>query len=179
MSLGIRGLSLAPLHALPPLEAVLVAQSDPDAPDARSFHGRDAPFAPVGPMQTPGVAAAAAAAGARRLVLVHPMPAWQQLSALPLGLAGTAELAIAQLPFTEVTVLRPVAAGGRAGPGWMQRVAHVYLSLQLLMMPRSLPALTSSQVARAAVRLLRDPVPGVTVMGAARIAERLAEGGRG
>ena len=45
MSLGVRGLSLAPLERLPPLADVCVAQTvDPDAPGARSFHGRDAPL---------------------------------------------------------------------------------------------------------------------------------------
>jgi hypothetical protein len=179
MSLGLRGLSLAPLHALPPLDAVLIAQTMADAPDARSFHGRDAPFALVDPVQMPRIAQAAAAAGARSLVLVHPLPAWQQLSALHLGLSGAGELSIAQMPFADVIVLRPVAASASAAGSWLQRVAHVYLSLQLLMMPRSLPVLTSPQVARAAVDLLREPPPGVTVMGAARIAERLERGGRG
>ena len=174
MSLGIRGLSLAPAHALPPLDAALVAPSDAGTPGARSFHGRDAPFVQVEPARMPSVAQAAARAGARTLVLVHPLPAWQQLSALHLGLSGEAELSIARLPFDSVTVLRPVAAAAGPAGGWLQRVAHVYLSLQLLMMPRSLPTLTSAQVARAAVDLLREPARGVRVLGAAQLGERLA-----
>jgi len=178
MSLGLRGLSLAPLHALPSLEAVMVAQSVVDAPDARSYHGRDAPFVQVDPARMPSIAQAAAGAGARVLVLVHPLPAWQQLSALHLGLAGDAELSIARLPFESVTVLRPVASSGSASGGWLQRIAHVYLSLQLLMMPRSLPTLTSTQVARVAVDLLREPAGGVRVLGAAQLGERSASAPR-
>jgi hypothetical protein len=174
MSLGLRGLALAPLHALPSLEAVLIAQSVADAPDARSYHGRDAPFVQVESARMPSIAQAAAGAGARILVLVHPLPAWQQLSALHLGLAGDAELSIARLPFDSVTVLRPVASSGGASGGWLQRVAHVYLSLQLLMMPRSLPTLTSTQVARVAIGLLREPARGVRVLGAAQLGERSA-----
>ena len=173
MSLGVRGLSLAPLHALPPLDAVVVAQSDPDVPGARSFHGRDAPFALVDTASMYRTAAAAAAAGARRLVLVHPLPVWQQLSALHLGLSGEAELRIAQLPFDSVAVLRPLAQGSGAAGGWLQRVANVYLSLQFLMVPRSLPTLTSAQIARVAVDLLTHPEPGVRILGAAQIAERV------
>lgn len=170
MSLGVRGLSLAPLERLPPLADVCVAQTvDPDAPGARSFHGRDAPFALVSPDDMPRIARAAADAGARRLVLVHPMPAWQQMSGLHLGLTGEAELAIAGLPFEGVTVMRPAAPSAVAGGGLLQRVAGVYLSLQMLMMPKSVPTLTSAQVARVAVDLLRDGETGVRILGPAQI----------
>lgn len=177
MSLGVRGLSLAPLHALPPLDAVVVAQGDPDRPGARSFHGRDAPFAPVDAAAMPRIAAAAAEAGARCLVLIHPLPVWQQLSSLHLGLSGEAELRIAQLPFDSVAVLRPLAQGTGAAGGWLQRVANVYLSLQFLMVPRSLPTLTSAQIARVAVDVLRRPEAGVRILGAARIAEHASARG--
>lgn len=173
MSLGVRRLALAPLAALPPLADVCIAQTlDPDAPGARSFHGRDAPFALVAPQAMPRIAAAAAAAGARRLVLVHPLPAWQQMSGLHLGLSGEAELEIARLPFDAVTVLRPVAPSGSAGGSWIQRFVGVYLSLQMLMMPKSVPQLTSAQVARVAVDVLRHAATGVTVLGAAQIEAR-------
>ena len=92
MSLGVRGLMLAPLGMLPPLEGVCIAQTvDPQAPDARSFHGRDAPFAMVTRDSMLPIAAAASAAGARRLVLVDPLPLWQQVSQFqnkPLGKRG-------------------------------------------------------------------------------------------
>ncbi|MFM1988735.1 MAG: hypothetical protein RJA99_1692 [Pseudomonadota bacterium] len=174
MSFGVRGLALAPLDALPPLDDVCIAQTlDPDAPGARSFHGRDAPFALVDPPSMPRIAAAAAAAGARRLVLVHPLPAWQQMSGLHLGLSGEAELEMARLPFDAVTVLRPVAPSGSAGGGLVQRIVGVYLSVQRLMMPQSVPTLTSAQVARVAVDALRGGGSGVTVLGAAQIEARL------
>jgi hypothetical protein len=173
MNLGLRGLALAPVSALPPLVDVCIAQTlDPLAPGARSFHGRDAPFALVEPAAMPRIAAAAAAAGARRLVLVHPLPAWQQMSSLHLGLTGEAELEIARLPFEAVTVLRPVAVAASAGGNWLQRVAGVYLSLQMLMMPRSVPTLTSVQIARVAVDAFRDDEAGIRILGAAQIEAR-------
>jgi hypothetical protein len=174
MNLGLRGLSLAPVTALPPLADVCIAQTlDPFAPGARSFHGRDAPFALVEPSGMPRIAAAAAAAGARRLVLVHPLPAWQQMSGLHLGLTGVAELEMARLSFESVTVLRPVAQSASVGGNWLQRVAGVYLSLQMLMMPRSVPTLTSVQIARVAVDALRADETGIRILGAAQIDERL------
>ena len=177
MSFGIRGLALAPLDALPAIDDVCIAQTaDPDAPGARSFHGRDAPFALVEPASMPRIAQAALAAGARRLVLIHPLPVWQQMSGLHAGLAGDAELRMAQLPFEGVTVLRPIAQAGPATGGWLQRVVNVYMSLQLLMVPRSLPTLTSPQVAQVAVELLRDAQSGVRVLGAAQIDDCLRAG---
>jgi hypothetical protein len=173
VSLGLRGLAIAPLHALPSLDAVCIAQCDPDAPGARSFHGRDAPFVLVDPLAMPGIAAAAAAAGARRLVLIHPLAAWQQMSGLHLGLSGEAELRMAQMPFESVTVLRPLLQSTNAAGGLLRRVAGVYMSLQFLMMPRSMPTLTSPQIARVAVDVLRRSEPGVHIMGAAQIDERL------
>jgi hypothetical protein len=56
----------------------------------------------------------------------------------------------------------------------VQRIVGVYLSLQMLMLPKSVPTLTSAQVARVAVDLLRDGEPGVRVLGAAQIEARLA-----
>jgi hypothetical protein len=177
MSLGIRGLALAPLTALPRLDDVCIAQTlDPGAAGARSFHGRDAPFAMVEAAGMPRIASAAAAAGARRLVLVHPLPVWQQMSRLHLGLVGESELEMTRLPFESVTVLRPIAQTGPATGNWLQRVAHVYLSVQFLMVPRSLPTLTSAQVARVAVDVLRDPPAGIQVFGAMQIDERLRAG---
>jgi hypothetical protein len=173
MSLGVRGLSLAPLHALPPIDDVCIVHGDPAAPGARAVNGRDAPFALVDAAAMTGVAEAAAAAGARGVVLVHPLPAWQQMSRFHLGLIGEAELRLAQMRFASVTVLRPLSQSGSAAGGWLQRIANVYLSLQFLMMPRSLPTLTSPQIARVAVDVLRAPEPGVRVIGAAQIGERL------
>ena len=81
MTLGVRGLSLATLAALPPLDDVFVNLAQPGALPA-SFHGRDAVWAPVDDGRLLAVARAAYAAGARRLVLVAPAPVWQQIGGL-------------------------------------------------------------------------------------------------
>jgi hypothetical protein len=167
MTFGVRGLSLASLADLPPLDAVLIAQGDSTDAAARSFHGRDAPFVQVDTADIARIARAAAAAGARRLVLIHPLPAWQQMSGLHRGLVGEAELLLAQLPFESVCILRPLATAGPLAGSWLQRVVGAYLSLQMLMVPRSLPTLTSQQIARAAVGCLRRARPGVSTLGAA------------
>jgi hypothetical protein len=171
MSLGVRGLVLAPLGMLPPLDGVCIAQTvDPHAPDARSFHGRDAPFAMVTRDSMLSIAAAASAAGANRLVLIDPLPLWQQVSQFHLGLSGEVELRIAALPFDAVTVLRPLAQSGPVAGSWLQRIAHIYLSLQFLMVPRSLSTLTSAQIARVAIDRLRTDQTGIRVLAAAQLA---------
>ncbi len=176
MSLGVRGLALAPIENLPPLEAVCIVQTvDPQAPDARSFYGRDAPFAMITRDSMLPIAAAAFAAGAHRLLLIDPLPVWQQLSQFHQGLRDHTELKIAGLPFTGVTVLRPLTQGGPAVGSWLQRFAQIYLSLQFLMMPRSMPTLTAAQVARVAIDALRTDESGIRVLGAVQISDRMKQ----
>jgi len=174
LSLGMSGLSIAPLEALPPIAAAVVSLSDPQDDGARSFHGRDAPFMLVDTPRVHSVATAAIAAGAQRLVLVHPLPAWQQLSGLHQGLVGEVELQLARLPCPSMLMIRPVASGRSAGGNWLARFARGYLSLQMLMMPRSLPSLTSSQQARAVIGQLAEPArSGVSALGASDLQDWL------
>jgi hypothetical protein len=171
LSLGLSGLSIAPLHALPAVQAVVLAMSDPQAENARSFHGRDAPFVLVEERTATTIASAAVAAGAQRLVFVHPVPAWQQISGLSHGLMGDVEWQLSRLPCRSMLMIRPVAPARSAQGNFLQRIAQVYLNLQMLMMPRSVPTLTSAQLARAVVaQCVLDAPPGVGAMGAAEIA---------
>lgn len=175
LGLGLAGLAIAPVHALPALTTAILSLSDPHAQDARSYHGRDAPFALVDTLRVHAIAAAAVAAGAQRLILVHPLPAWQQLSGLHQGLVGEVELQLARLPCPSMLMIRPVASSGSSGGNWLARFARGYLSLQMLMMPRSLAALTSTQLARAIVGQLSSPArPGVSAMGAPELQDWLA-----
>jgi len=174
MTLGVRGLSLATLAALPPLDDVFVNLAQPGALPA-SFHGRDAVWAPVDDGRLLAVARAAYAAGARRLVLVAPAPVWQQIGGLHRSLSGAAELALAELPFASLTVLRPVVESTSAARNWVARVAAVYTSLQMLALPRSMPVHTSDQLARGALAAMRGARDGVRIVAADRIAELVRE----
>lgn len=170
MSFGVAGLAMAPISALPRIDAVIVSLSDDRDEGARSFHGRDAPFVLVDPPRALSVASAAIAAGAQRVLLVHPLPAWQQLSGLHQGLVGEVELQLSALPCRSVLMMRPLAQSRTTGGNLLQRIAQVYLSLQMLMMPRSMPHHTSAQLARAVMGQLKEsPGPGVSAMGAADI----------
>jgi hypothetical protein len=170
MSLGISGLAMASMTSLPRIHAVIVSLSEDHHEGARSFHGRDAPFVLVDRLRAQSVALAAVQAGAQRLLLVHPLPVWQQLSGLHQGLVGEVELQLSRLSCHSMLMMRPLAQSRTSGGDWLQRIAQVYLSLQMLMMPRSMPQLTSTQLARAVVAQLAQPTtPGLTAMGAADI----------
>jgi hypothetical protein len=174
MTLGVRGLRLATLEALPPLSDAFVSLAASDAAPA-SFHGRDAVWAPVDAARLLPVVQAACAAGARRLVLVSPAPVWQQMGGLNRGLTGATELALTGLPLESVTVLRPVVESALGARGWVERVAAVYTSLQMLAMPRSMPVHTSEQLARGALAAMRTARDGVRVVTADRIPDLVQE----
>lgn len=173
MALGIDRLELCALENLPRVDDVLMLVGQGNDPGERSFHGRDAPFVQLTGAQAPRVAAAASAAGARRLLLIRPSPAWQQLGELQRALGGADELALAQLPFESVLIVRPVRIGGAPGGDWLRRLVNAYMSVQFLMTPKSIPTLTSDQVARAALQAFGPTVPGIRVMLARQLAELL------
>jgi hypothetical protein len=174
MSLGVRALRLAPLAALPALDDAFVLVTDPDEPGSRSFYGRDAPFVQVHEGNLLAVAHAAVTRGVRRMMLASPLPAWQQVGDFHRGLGNATELAIAQLALESLVVLRPLRESRTRAGSLLERLASVYLSLQLLMAPRSLDQLTSEQLARAALEAMRAAAPGVSVFPADRIGELLA-----
>jgi hypothetical protein len=173
MSLGIDRLELCGLDALPRLDDVLMLVGQGEDPGERSFHGRDAPFVQVTAHNAVEVAGAAAARGARRLLVIRPSPAWQQMGDLQRTLGGADELELVRLPFESVFILRPVRTGASPGGDWLRRIVNAYMSLQFLMMPRSIPTLTSEQVARAAMAVLGTPGTGTRVMLARQLAELL------
>jgi hypothetical protein len=174
MTLGVRGLSLATLEGLPPLDDIFVNLAQPGALPA-SFHGRDAVWTPVDEVRLAGVVRAACTAGARRLVLVAPSPVWQQIGGLHRGLSGAAELALADLPITSLTVLRPVLESATVAGHRVARLAAVYTRLQMLALPRSMPVQTSEQLARGALAAMRGARDGVRIVTADRIPELVRE----
>jgi len=177
MALGIDRLELCTLEGLPRIDDVLMLVGQGNDPGERSFHGRDAPFVQLTAADAPRVGAAASSAGARRLLVIRPSPAWQQMGDLQRSLGGADELALAQLPFETVLILRPVRIGGTPGGDWLRRLVNAYMSIQFLMTPKSIPTLTSEQVAKAALRAFGATTPGIHVMLARQLAELLEAAG--
>lgn len=166
MAMGVRALILSGLDALPPVDDAFIVIGAPGDPGTRSFYGRDAPFVQVHAATALAVAKRALDAGAQRMVLIVPTPAWQQMGNFHRGLSGQLELAVAQLPLASLTILRPVLPAASSAGNLLQRIANVYLSLQMLMMPRSIPTMTSQQVARCVLAAMRCSAHGVRVLGA-------------
>lgn len=173
MALGLRGLQLASLDALPRLASAFILLNDSADGETRSFYGRDTPFVQVDERNCVQVARRAVEQGARRLVLVSPTPAWRQVGRFHVGLADAVELELAQLPLESLVVLRPVRNARRPGAGLLERVVSVYLSIQLLMMPRTLDPITSEKLARCAVAAMRKALPGVSAWPADRMPQLL------
>jgi hypothetical protein len=132
MALGVRGLALAALHELPPLDDVFVALSAHQEGEEGRFTAA-MPFVQVGTGQLLAVARAACDAGANRLVLIAPTSVWQQMGGMHAGCpakpnwrwpdcAGLADRAAA------------VVAHASRARGLVQRVAAI---CNLQMLPRS------------------------------------------
>ena len=175
MSPGLRGLRVALPAELPPLDDAFLLLSDPGDASARSYYGRDGAFVALDESNCLQVARQAAGRGARRLVLISPMSAWQQVGHFHRGLANDTELAVSQLPFDSLVVLRPVREGGRRGGGLLERFVAGYLSLQLLMLPKSIEVMTSERLARCALEAMRRARAGLEVHAADTIGRLLEQ----
>lgn len=175
LTTAIAGLQVVPGHDAAAVDdAYLVLSSGPEK-DFRSFYGRDGCFDSLTSPQLLGVARRAAERGAGRLLLVAPMPAWQQVAHTPRGLLNGDEVQLAGLSFESVVIFRPVAAAVSGARTLLEHFTQFYLQLQMLMLPRSLPTLTSDQIASAAVQLLLGCRPGLAVIAAADVQQRLDE----
>lgn len=179
---GLQGLSLEALEALaaarqtdadanatrPELD-VFVIWGDAADPFGRTHNRRDAVYAAIQDAQAlRAVTAAAALLGARRLLLVAPLLAWQQLAAASRMLPEAMEMELARLPIPTIVIMRPTSeSAGRnaAGGSRLQRFARFYLSQLRFMLPSVTQTLRSSEIARAAVSLVADAqAAGLTVV---------------
>lgn len=133
-----------------------------------NWHKRDQAYVPVRAENIAAIALAAQRMNAQRFLLVSPMTAWQQLSAVDAAAFGEVELALQQHSLPATVVLRPSrdddAQGGdtllgRFAAGWLS-VLKGYLT------PQSFQHLRSDLIAKAAVHFLTTAEPGFRVVGA-------------
>ena len=112
-------------------------------------------------------------AGARRLVLVAPLAALLQLGAATRTLSSNDEIALVEMGFEQLLIVRPTAADDtRRLPGWLQNLARLAgRTLADLMLPSYARALSARAAARAIVEAARTAQPGVTVLGAKELAQ--------
>jgi hypothetical protein len=110
----------------------------------------------------------ARAAGARRLVLIAPLSALLQSSAVSRHLGNDTEVALVRLGFEHLVIVRPAAAGASAGErgGLAGLVRAAGRALAEIMLPAFAQALSPRSAALAIVTAARDARPGVTIVGA-------------
>jgi hypothetical protein len=148
---------------------VFVCWGDAEDPLRRAYNRRDAIYSDITSAdELRLVATAAARLQARRLLLVAPLRAWQQVSAAARMLPEAMEMELARLPIPVVVIMRPTTehqAPQRLEGGRLQRFARFYLSQLRFMLPAVTQSLRSSEIARAAVAVMAEAdQPGLTVV---------------
>jgi hypothetical protein len=148
---------------------VFICWGDPADPFGSAYNRRDAVYLPIQTAdQLRAVAAAAANRRARRLLLVAPLLAWQQVSAAGRMLPEAMEMELARLPIPVVVIMRPTTErqnGAAAGGSRLQRFARFYLSQLRFMLPAATHALRSTDIARAALSVMGEAdTPGLSVV---------------
>lgn len=125
------------------------------------------------------VARAARAArdcGARRLVLVAPLPAFLQLNAASHTLSSAAEVEIAEMGFETLLVIRPTADAAPPAGGWLPGLVRTLTRMVLeIMLPQRVQALRASTAAAAILQAVDRAGPGIRVLGAADLAAIVEE----
>lgn len=148
---------------------IFVCWGDADDPFGRAHNRRDAVYAEItNPVELREFIAAAAGLQARRLLLLAPLVAWQQVSAASRMLPEAMEMELARLPIPVVIVMRPTVerqSKSPAGGTRLQRFGRFYLSQLRFMLPAVTHSLRSLDIARAALLMMtRTDAPGLTVV---------------
>ncbi len=148
---------------------VFVCWGDAADPFARSHNRRDAVYAEIQTTERlRAVAATAAALRARRLLLIAPLLAWQQVSAAGRMLPEAMEMELARLSIPTIVIMRPTTervASSASGGSRLQRFARFYLSQLRFMLPAVTQTLRSTEIARAALSVVAEAeAPGLIVV---------------
>lgn len=133
-----------------------------------NWHKRDQAYMPVRAEDIAAIALAAQRMSTQRFLLVSPMSAWQQLSAVDAAAFGEVELSLQQNSLPATVVLRPSRDDEEAsGDTLLARFAAGWLSvLKGYLTPHSFQHLRSDVIAKAAVHFLTTAKPGFRVVGA-------------
>ena len=159
---------------------VFICWGDAADPFARAHNRRDAVYAEI---QTTdrlrAVTTTAATLRARRLLLVAPLLAWQQVSAAGRMLPEAMEMELARLSIPTIVIMRPTTervASGASGGSRLQRFARFYLSQLRFMLPATTQTLRSTDIARAALSVMNEAdAPGLSVVPLEKIRQHAAK----
>ena len=137
---------------------------------SRSYFGRDRAYVPVLAQQVPALARLAARSGARRFVLLSPLPAFLQLSAAAGGAMHVREMELIGLGFETLVIVRPTANYATApGNALARLVTWGAKAVMEIVVPQGLQPLRPQQIAQAAIHAATLG-PGVHMIGGNQIA---------
>jgi hypothetical protein len=114
--------------------------------------------------------------GAKRLVLVAPLPAMLQLNAASHTLSSATEVEMAEMGFETLFVIRPTADAAPPSGGWLTGLIRTFTRMVLeIMLPQRVQALRARTAATAILHAVERAGPGVHVLGAADLAAIVEE----
>jgi hypothetical protein len=121
----------------------------------------------------------AQACGARRLVVVSPLAALLQMNAGTQAAGSADEIALVQMNFEQLVIVRPTAAEVEADDSLPQRlVRSAARALAGIMLPAYTQTLSAPLAARAIVEAVAQAPGGLSVLGARELVARIeADGG--
>lgn len=135
-----------------------------------TFVPKASPMRRVTPENVVDAARLARDCGARRLVLVSPLPALLQLNAASHALSSASEVEIAGLGFETLVVIRPTADGAPSAGGWFAGLVRTLTRMVLeIMLPQRVQALRARTAAAAILMAAEQAGPGIHVLGAAEL----------
>lgn len=135
------------------------------------------PIATYGADDLLDAAALARDAGVRKLVVVAPLAALLQLNAAAHTVSSAQELALVEMRFPSLVVVRPTQADAAeaAGP-WLARLIRAMgRAVMDIMLPSQLQAMRPQTAALAILTAAQRAGDGVTVLGARELAAIVAE----
>ncbi len=115
-------------------------------------------------------------AGARRLVVVAPLSALLQLNAATQIVSSEQELALAEMKFETLLIVRPSREAGDTAGSWLQRMFNsLGRSVLEIMLPAQIQAMRPKTAALAILTATERTPPGVHVIGARELSAIVAE----
>lgn len=118
------------------------------------------------------IAERARAAGARRFVLVAPLDAFTQMSALAAGISNQLESDLSRAGFETLLIVRPTAEDARRGGSAGERLALALgRTIFHYLLPPAVQPLRARKVAEATVRMTLESTGGTRVVSAKMLAE--------
>lgn len=137
------------------------------------------PHSPIQPFDSDHLldaARIAQAAGARRLVVVAPLSALLQMNAASHIVSSEQELALVEMKFETLLLVRPTRDAEPLTGSWLQRTVNTLGHAVLdIMLPAQVQAMRPKTAALAILTAVGRAQPGVQVLGARELAAIVAE----